>query len=928
MPARPRSTGSVPARRGRTEAEDSPVVDAILPHRLRPPRSRVVAIERADLLGRIEEGLAGQIVCLQAPAGFGKSELLRSAFENLRRPGERFCWMTLDVADSDFDVFLHDLLACLPMGDRSARTGRVRPVAPPPRDGLDLGFARVRDALGGGATVTILFLDDFHVPSSRSFRDGFDLLLRRFPETLRVVLASRGRPGIPLAHLRARNRLVELEAVDLAFTHADAPRLADATEGEDLIPLLDATGGWPALVALGRQALAGHACERDAILAGDHASFRDFIEHEVLGDFPVDLVRVLEVCTVLDAFPLDLAADLAGQDVTMASLGRVDGLSPVLQRLPHPPGWLRLHPVIRTTLQARTGLRPQAEVAALHVRAASWFAERGFLDLAVRHAAHGGDFALAIEAMRRAGGVNIFLRAGYTTLTRLLADLPATIVHQSPSLRLSHALVLAKQGQIQLARQIIDSLKLLGPCTDTIAAADLEHIDGMIDIYEDKNLGDSQIDKLCRAAQDVATYDTWERGWINNHLCIAYQRQGDLKAARLTGLRALTCYQEEQTPYAQIFMMGHVGTVLMAAGRLTAAVNLLQDADALVRANYDADANIRALVHIPLATCLYQQGQRAEATSMLVAALPVVKRGEGWVDMFARGYGTLARAKFLDGGLEESLAILDEAEVLGVERMLPRLDVSVCLLRAELMTRAGLLDSALHILEALPSIEPSDRMEALWPTRRERHEALLAKARLMVKREEPERALALIDHLVNSAERADAGLDLLAARVIATEALWLLGRHQEALQQVLAMLAFAIPQQATQLMRDGDGTLAHVLRFLVRRFGLASFRPEGAAFLATILGPLQPRAVGDLSNSAAVILTLRESEVLAGLERGAANKEIARDLGLTEAAIKFHLKNLFRKLGVSRRALALSVARDFGFIDGPPPSTTASGEQG
>ena len=142
------------------------------------------------------------------------------------------------------------------------------------------------------------------------------------------------------------------------------------------------------------------------------------------------------------------------------------------------------------------------------------------------------------------------------------------------------------------------------------------------------------------------------------------------------------------------------------------------------------------------------------------------------------------------------------------------------------------------------------------------------------------------------------------------------------------MLAFAIPQQATQLMRDGDGTLAHVLRFLVRRFGLASFRPEGAAFLATILGPLQPRAAGDLSNSAAVILTLRESEVLAGLKRGAANKEIARDLGLTEAAVKFHLKNLFRKLGVSRRALALSVARDFGFIDGSSPSTTVSGEQG
>ncbi len=925
MPTRPRSADSAPARGDRTTAE--PVVDAVLPPRLRPPRSRVVAIERPGLLGRIEDGLAGQVVCLQAPAGFGKSELLRSAFEDLRRPGDRFCWMTLDAADDDFCIFLHDLLASLHVADRPARSGWVRPVSPPAQKELDLGFARVRDALQGGATIATLFLDDFHVPSSRSFRDGFNLLLRRFPDDVRVVLASRGRPNIPLAHLRARNRLVELAPADLTFTLADAPCLADASTAEDITRLLDVTGGWPALVALGRLALIEDARERGAILAGDHASFRDFVEYEVLGDLPGDLVRVLEVCTVLDAFPLDLAADLAGLDVTMASLGRVERMSPVLQPLPHPPGWLRLHPVIRTTLKVRTGLRPHAEIAALHVRAASWFAERGFLDLAVRHAAHGGNFALAIDAIRRAGGVNIFLRAGYTTLTRLLADLPAIIVHQSPILRLSHALVLAKQGQIQLAREIIDSLKVLGPGTDTITAADLEHIDGMIDIYEDKNLGDAQIAKLCRAAQDIATYDNWERGWINNHLCIAYQRQGDLKAARLTGLRALTCYREEHTPYAQIFMMGHVGTVLMAAGRLTAAVNLLHDADALVRANYGSDANLQALVHIPLATCLYHQGRRAQASAMLTAALPVVKRGEGWVDMFARGYGTLARARFLDDGLEASLAILDEAEVLGVERMLPRLDLSVCLLRAELLTRAGLLDSALHVLEALPPIDVSDRMDELWPTRRERHEGLLAKARLMVKREEPERALALMDHLLASAERADAGLDLLAARVIATEALWLLGRHQDALQQVLAMLAFAIPQQATQLMRDGDRMLAHILRFLVRRFGLASFRPEGAAFLATILGPLQPRYIGELSNSAAVILTTREAEVLAGLERGAANKEIARDLGLTEAAVKFHLKNLFRKLGVSRRALALSVARDFGLIDGTRASMTAVEEQ-
>lgn len=897
----------------------------MLPHRLRPPRSRVVAIERPNLLGRIEDGLAGQVVCLEAPAGFGKSELLRSVFEDRRGPGDRFCWMTLDVADNDFHVFLHDLLTCIQITDRLARTGRIGAATRPPQDDLDLGLARLRDAFLAKPAPVTLFLDDFHLPRSQPFRDGFDLLLRRFPDAVRIVIASRGRPDIPLAHLRARNRIVELAAADLAFTAEEMTRLVAASMTDDVAQLRDVTGGWPALVALGRLAMTGSAHERGAILVGEHDSFRDFTENEVLADLPVDFVRVLEVCTVLDTFPLDLAADLAGRDVASASLGRMERMSPVLQPLAQPPGWLRLHPVIRATLRSRAVSRPPGEIAALHVRAASWFAERGFLDLAVRHAAHGGDFALAIEAIRRAGGVNIFLRAGYTTLTRLLADLPTSVVHQSPTLRLSSALVLAKQGQIQLAREIIDSLKTINPGADTITVADLEHIDGMIDIYEDKNLGAAQICKLHLAAQDVATYDNWERGWIYNHLCIAYQRQGDIKAARLTGLRALTCYREERTPYAQIFMMGHVGTVLMAAGRLTAAVKLLQDADALVQENYGTDANLRALVHIPLATCLYHQGRCIEASAMLTAALPIVKRGEGWVDMFARGFGTFARVRFLDGGLEAGLAVLDEAEVLGVERMLPRLDVSVGLMRVEALTRAGLLDSAWHVLEALPPVDLSEDLDTLWPTLRERHEALLTKARLLIKRDRPEQALALIGRLVASAERADAGLDLLHARVIAAEALWVLGRHQDALDAVLAMLALAIPQQATQPMRDGDATFAAVLRFLVRRFGLASFRPEGAAFLATILGPLQPRHIGVVSTSAAVMLTAREAEVLAGLAQGAANKEIARDLGLTEAAVKFHLKNLFRKLGVSRRALALGVARDVGLLDTPSRPTEGSG---
>jgi LuxR family maltose regulon positive regulatory protein len=59
------------------------------------------------------------------------------------------------------------------------------------------------------------------------------------------------------------------------------------------------------------------------------------------------------------------------------------------------------------------------------------------------------------------------------------------------------------------------------------------------------------------------------------------------------------------------------------------------------------------------------------------------------------------------------------------------------------------------------------------------------------------------------------------------------------------------------------------------------------------------------------LFSLRELDVLRELQKGLSNKEIARALALSEATVKFHLKNLFGKLGVSRRGMAVVVAKRF-----------------
>jgi LuxR family transcriptional regulator, maltose regulon positive regulatory protein len=64
----------------------------------------------------------------------------------------------------------------------------------------------------------------------------------------------------------------------------------------------------------------------------------------------------------------------------------------------------------------------------------------------------------------------------------------------------------------------------------------------------------------------------------------------------------------------------------------------------------------------------------------------------------------------------------------------------------------------------------------------------------------------------------------------------------------------------------------------------------------------------------AALLSGRELEVLAEVARNSSNKVIARVLQMTENTVKFHLKNIFQKLGIRHRAEAVAAAREQGLL--------------
>ena len=91
------------------------------------------------------------------------------------------------------------------------------------------------------------------------------------------------------------------------------------------------------------------------------------------------------------------------------------------------------------------------------------------------------------------------------------------------------------------------------------------------------------------------------------------------------------------------------------------------------------------------------------------------------------------------------------------------------------------------------------------------------------------------------------------------------------------------------------------------RFMILGERYVPVDFLESAVSSLAPKQAGDDDDAAR--LTPREAQVLRALCHGQTNKQIARDLQLTEPTVKLHVKTLYRRLGVGNRTQAAMVAR-------------------
>jgi LuxR family transcriptional regulator, maltose regulon positive regulatory protein len=395
-----------------------------------------------------------------APAGFGKTTLLAGWARRSRRP---VAWLSLDVGDNDPARFWRYVVGAL---DR-VRPGleeQVTALLPGPQPPPEAVVAAVVNklALPPAEGEITLVLDDYHLIEAPAVHDSVAFLLERLPPGLRLVLASRADPPLPLARLRARGQLAELRAGDLRLTVDEtAAFLREATEldlpAATVAALWERTEGWAAGVQLAALSLQGHSDPPGFVdkFSGSHRYVLDYLTQEVLARQPEHLVRFLLETSVLERLSGPLCDAVTGRTDSQQLLEQVERANLFLVPLDEVRGWWRYHHLFGDLLRARLERAEGAQLPELHRRAAAWCEQHGLADETIRHAVASGDWAWAARLVEE--HLNETLRQGERViLERWLSELPEDAVRSRAALSLAQAEIQFHLGHLDRVERLLE----------------------------------------------------------------------------------------------------------------------------------------------------------------------------------------------------------------------------------------------------------------------------------------------------------------------------------------------------------------------------------------------------------------------------------------------------------------------------------------
>jgi len=440
MPGYGRAQGSRPperiARRVVGWSPAGPAIHVPIDTKLHGPGARQEWVNRPRLLRELTRPASAKLVLVSAPAGFGKTTLLAQWRSAAAGP---VAWLSLDRGDdAPGRLWWHVVSALQQACPELGAEDILAVLATQTPDILGTVIPMLVNKLMGWPAQVVLMLDDYHVIKDRRCHEQVAALLRHLPPTLKIVLATRTSPPLPLARLRTLGEMTEIRTPELRFTIQEATGLVRTVSAvdltaPDLADLVRRTEGWPTGVYLAAMALRGHPSPGDFIqqFTGDNRFVADFLVEEVLSRQSAEIRQFLTRTSILGRFCAPLCDAVAGAGNAAAIIDTLERENLFVVSLDETRRWFRYHRLFAQVLRSRLARTEPDLVVTLHERASAWNQAEGLAGEAIDHALAAGDVPRAVDLI--ANNWHACVSAGEArTVLRWMRSLPDEQIAANP----------------------------------------------------------------------------------------------------------------------------------------------------------------------------------------------------------------------------------------------------------------------------------------------------------------------------------------------------------------------------------------------------------------------------------------------------------------------------------------------------------------
>jgi LuxR family transcriptional regulator, maltose regulon positive regulatory protein len=870
-----------------------------------------IVAQRPALLKAWRRSQERQLTLIVAPPGYGKTTLLRTWWARCVAAKERTAWLSLHAFDSDASA-LQKLIAAIEAADPGALTGRGHTTpSRPPLQVLRAALGAALDAFAARGEELTLFVDNCAACSPEIHR-MFGELLTVAPASLHLIMAVRVRPGLlPLASLAARDELVLVGCHDLSFELADTQRFVLEVLELSLAPqvlrkLHERAEGWPAGVRLLCSDPLRQGGDVDIASTAATLLFDNFFSH-ALRHLPDAVVRGLELLSCLTRWsPAMAEAMLAADGAELLELL----IGSAFFACDASAGHYRLHGLLADYLRRRYATQyGRAAVRELRREAAVQLAKHSYWADSVEQAFAADDAQSALRAAEQCA-LDLVDKGETAQVRSWLQRLDPAQVYRHPKLCLAGALLHYACREPELALQYLDAGAAQSLAADNATDGEvLRQLQLLRAIYpiccDDSEAGRRALARGLGVPAGGALSEPASA--VCEAWCLIYE-QGPAVASTFLKQRQTLAGHRADT--VDLHRQNLAGLAALLAADLDQGVQIYGQMLIDARRVQGPDGPMVALAAAGLARHAYERGEFDEVDTLLRGPLAMIDQS-GSIEGMMAAYHACIRTECARGAFSLAAENLAKVQAIAQAHRLDRLETFCRVENLFLCITQHHLQEAQAFSRELRDLSPrrGDRRSVAGATLRM---AEYAKAMLLIALGEPQFAVESLEEVANDAYSMGFFLEAASSLTLLAIALNLTARRREARKHAVRAMLIG---QKTQLLRtfvDCGPGFAPLLQDL-RRERLAGKHAElRCEYLDYVLANLSrtrsldpaPPVVG-LGDTT---LSSRELEITALLSTGLSNKEIGRTMRLSNETVKWHLKNIYDKLGVEDRADAISKA--------------------